>query len=198
MTAEQFWRARAADVQPGWWDAASADIQTAEPLRALAKFNTGSISMTCAVALRALGYWAKPAIIVEVGTFIGVSTQALARSGATVYTCDISNDCLASTDRIHCHPYEKSTQMLDRLRVLGVTVDLWFFDGLLSTVDIKAIRALSAPTAVYVFDDYNGAFKGVQNVAKLAPGLSGYHLFPVAGPLQRDTTLAVLVPEARL
>lgn len=192
-TAQAFWTSLMRRVQPCWWDEAADLAREADTLRVKAKFNTGSISLTAAVALRAVCSAVRPSVVGEVGTFIGVSTRALAHTGATIYTCDVSNDCLPSSDQIRCHPYQTSTAMLRRLAKAGVTVDLWFFDGLLSTEDVPLILARSHPATVYVFDDYNEQFKGVQNVAKLQPCLPGHALVAADGPV-RATTLAILTP----
>lgn len=174
-------------------------IAEAQPRIERADFKTGSINQTTALALRALCRWVQPHTVVEVGTFIGVSTLSMRASW--VYTCDVSNDCLPSGDyggmRVVTHPGKTSTQMLPALVAYGAVGHLWFFDGLLTKADPVLIRSLSLPDSVYVFDDYNGEYKGVQNVRRLHPWFPEHVLIPAAGPVA-DTTLAVLVPESRL
>ena len=187
------------DLAPqDWWDDADRIIAEAHPRRMKAKFNTGSISRTAAVALRALAAWRQPEIVVEVGTFIGVSTLSLARGVEVLWTCDISNDCFDSNSVVRAHPYTKSTDLLRQLVKDGGWVDLFFFDGLLTPEDVPLIRQLSTPDTVFVFDDYNGQFKGVVNAGKLTPFFLKHVLIAADGPVKDDTTLAVLVPEAYL
>lgn len=195
MDSDAFWAARLDDAE-GARASLSTLMAAAEQRRARAKFNTGSITLTAALALRGLSMWANPSTIVEVGTFIGVSTAALL--APQIYTCDISNDCLPSAPGLKTYPYTKSTAMFRNLVKRGVVADLFFFDGLLSQEDVPLILSLSAPGAVYVFDDFNGQFKGVQNVAKLRPVVPAHVLIPASGPVAADTTLAVLAPPERL
>jgi len=169
-----------------------ADIMVrAEPLRAKAKYNTGSINYTTALALRCLCQWFTPRTAIEVGTFIGVSTRAL--QARDIYTCDASNDCLSPGPGLTVHPYTTSTEMFNRLLTQGVLPNIFFFDGRLGTGDVPLVIALSAPGCVYVFDDYNEEHKGVKNVQALRPALPNHVLFLAAGPVS-DTTLAALVP----
>ena len=199
VTSAQFWAQMLELVPDSWWEDADTLIRESQPLREKAKFNTGSISRTTAVALRAISAWRQPDIVVEIGTFIGVSARTLARGTARfVITCDISNDCLDSNWVIRTHPYTKSTDLLKTLAKDGGTVDLFFFDGLLSPEDAMLVRQLSTPDTVYVFDDFNGEFKGVQNVRKLQPLLPNHVLISADGWVRADTTLGVLVPESRL
>lgn len=195
MDNAEYWTQILAHVAPDWVDETIHVIKHAEKRRRYAKFNTGSIDATAAMALRALCFEYQPATIVEVGTFIGVSTFSL--NAPHIYTCDISNDCVPSRPGLKTYPYTKATHMFRELGRHGVESDLFFFDGLLSPEDPALITAISAPGAVYVFDDYNEQFKGVKNVALLRPSLPGYVLLPAAGPVA-STTLAVLVPGDRL
>ena len=199
-----FWNQLGELVPPGWWSDADDIIARANKRRKYAKFNTGSISRTAAVALRAIVAWRQPRRIAEVGTFIGVSTESMSFTGAVIVTCDFSNDCLPDTKRRACWPYKTSTQML-RQAVLSRSAgkvagpfQLFFFDGLLSHEDCALIMKLSSKDTVYVFDDYNGEFKGVQNVKKLSPLLPNHALIPADGWVKDDTTLAALVPESLL
>lgn len=196
-TAYQFWAQVFMPVRPAWWADADRIIAQAEPRRGRAKFNTGSISQTASVALRAISAWTGESLTaIEVGTFIGVSTKSL--HAATVYTCDVSNDCLDSDETIHCFPYQTSTQMFRQLVKADIWAGLFFFDGLLSVEDVDLIDELSMPETVYVFDDYHGEYKGVQNVNKLKAKFPAHVLVTADGWVKDDTTLAVLVPEDRL
>lgn len=149
----------------------------AENRRQLAHYNTGSIPEESAVALRAFALWLAPEIVIEVGTFIGFSTEALlAPCVKRIYTCDKDNDCLKPTKRITCYPKTRSTQMLRALAESGVKADLFFFDGRIQDEDLSLIAKLSKPFTAYLFDDFVGQEKGVINVDKLAPQLPDHVL----------------------
>src|SRR5262245_19029300 len=68
-----------------------------ETLREQADYDTGSISVASAWALFSAAHLFAPKYLLEVGTFIGKSTLALAlgtdaaRSGVALHTCDMSN-----------------------------------------------------------------------------------------------------------
>ena len=151
-------------------------------------------------------------MILEVGTFIGTSTTALAsaRSVEALYTCDASNNCLPETGVIHTYPKQTSSAMLRDLGRRGVLADLCFFDGALHTDDALLLAGVTTPNTVYAFHDYNygpkirqkpdGSTyletmprKGIGNVNLLRPQLPRHILIePLAG-----TTLALLIPESR-
>lgn len=172
----------------------------AETLRGLAKRNTGAISVAAAVYLRAMTAYFEPKVAIEIGTFIGVSTRAIAAKH--VYTCDKSNGCLPSTRRITCHPFTGSTRMLSMLARQRRTADFFFFDGRIRDNDIDLLQQLSTDRTVYAFDDFDGEEKGVVNVNLLTarwPAISRrYHLMrpPAAVPgVEGQTTIAALIPE---
>jgi hypothetical protein len=171
-------------------------MELAEKRRSLAKFNTGSINKATALALRALTRWHKPNTIVEVGTFIGVSTLSMRAN--VIYTCDASNDCLAGGRygyaEVVTHPYTKSHEMLPQLVKAGHKPRMFFFDGLLSLLDMPHIHKLSGPDTIFVLDDHNHypdgrGYKGVEN-AKLLQ--KWFHNLLLIQPAP-DTTLAVMV-----
>jgi len=184
----------------------------ADKRRVRADYNTGSITENEAGLLAALSESIKARTVVEVGTFIGTSTLALAMGSAVtaVHTCDISNDCLEATGVIHTYPECSSTDMLGQLCKLGLSVDLCFFDGVLNEVDSTLLKQLTHIGTVFAFHDYNYGpkerfkngikfletmpRKGIGNVALLRPWLKRHVL--VEPPI--DTTLALLVPEALL
>jgi O-methyltransferase len=171
-----------------------------ETLRERAYYKTGSISEAAAVYLRLLCDQFKPATIIEIGTFIGTSTMAMEScpSVGHIYTCDKDNDCLASSTTITCFPKKTSTQMLTQLLEWKVTAEVFFFDGRIQGVDLAAILRLSAPFAIYAFDDYEGHEKGVVNVEMLKPYLKDYTLIrPPAsvGALESKTSIALLMPK---
>lgn len=170
-----------------WWE-------IAEKRRERASFNTGSISLETGLLLRSVCAWRRPNAAIEVGTFIGKSTHALVAEH--IYTCDKDNDCLEGTERIHVHPKQTSREMFDKLLAEGVKAELFFFDGRITDGEVPLILELSAPGAVYVFDDYHPgpSGKGMANVAKIAPALKDYALVRPYEPFKDRSTLAMLVP----
>lgn len=171
-----------------------------ETLREKAYYKTGSISEAAAVYLRLLCDQFMPKTIIEIGTFIGTSTMAMesAESVEMIYTCDMHNDCLPSSETIQCHPKQSSTAMLAKLLEKGVKADLWFFDGRIQGPDLALILRLSKSFAIYVFDDFEGHEKGVCNVEMLQPYLKEYTLIPPplkVGDLESKTSIAILMPK---
>lgn len=195
-------------VDPVRMESVRSQMAWCESLRPKAVYNTGSITEAAVVYLRSLCEMYEPRTIVEVGTFIGTSTTAMAacRTVQAVYTCDKDNDCLPSEGKIHCFPKQTSTQMLATLTGHhGMSaidpVDFFFFDGRIQAQDLALILRLSKPSTIYVFDDFEHEEKGVLNVRLLAPYLKHCALVPppvnVAG-LQTRTTIACLVPKDML
>lgn len=170
-----------------WWE-------IAETRRSKASFNTGSISIETGLLLRSVCAWRRPKVVIEVGTFIGKSTHALVADH--IYTCDKDNDCLPATDRIHPHPKQTSREMFEKLKAEGVKAEVFFFDGRISDEEVPLVLSLSAPGAVYLFDDYHGgpSGKGKANVSKLAPALKDYAFVPPYTPFKDRSTLAMLLP----
>lgn len=189
--------------RPEWLQAIRAQAPYCEALRPYTRKPkaTGTISEAAALYLWAVVEAVKPRVCVEVGTFIGTSALVLASSGATVYTCDKDNHAFKGTDTIVAYGKTSSTAMLaDLSSKPSCSVDLWFFDGRIQADDLPMIAALSSPTSVYAFDDYEGKSKGVVNVGHLAPQLPAHRV--VAPPravygLASQTSIALLVPEAR-
>lgn len=181
----------------------------AERHRRFADYDTGSITGYEAFCLLALAEYLHAKVVIEVGTFVGLSTMALAEATAVeaVYTCDASNDCLKSTETIRTYPRRTSTDMLRDLAKRQVRADLCFFDGVLMPPDVDLLQRVTHPETVYAFHDYNYGpkirkggtremmpRKGIGNVRALQPVLYGYVLIEP----QPETTLALLVPELRL
>ena len=148
--------------------------------------------------------------MIEVGTFIGASTHALASAPCVgkVYTCDASNDCLETTGVIQTFAKRTSTFMLEKLNLLGVTADLCFFDGSLTAEDVELLAGVCHKLTVFAVHDYNYGpkirphgieilpRKGIGNVALLQPRWPHYAVVkPVCAPAH---TLAAMVPESML
>lgn len=192
-----FWQRVFVDpFDPAWVTDVKAIQAAAEPRRARAKYDTGSIPEAAGVALRAITQWCQPTTIIEVGTFIGTSTHAM--QSARIYTCDHSNDCLEGSEQIRTHPYQGSTQMLGPLVAQGIRADLFFFDGRIQWPDIPLILRASHSNTVYVFDDHIGAEKGLANVGRLRPFLPDHALITPVGIVRDTMTLALLVPRRLL
>lgn len=205
-------RALAAEPNLDWQADALRIAADAEPRRKRAGYDTGSILEYEAYLLRALAEHLQTTVVIEVGTFIGTSTHALAAASTVeaVYTCDVSNDCLKGTDVIRTFPKTRSTDMLRTLVAKGVRADLCFFDGVLSAEDVDLLTEATSPEPVFVVHDYNyGPKKRVRNGAvcfETVPrkGIGNIRLlqqqwpaYVVVEPLP-ETTLGLLVPESVL
>ena len=181
----------------------------AEPRRATADYQTGSIIHLEACLLRAIAERLQARTVIEVGTFIGASTHALASAPSVerVYTCDSSNDCLPSTEKIVTFPKQTSTDMLKALWKRGVSADLCFFDGALSAEDVDLLAHVCRNNTAFVVHDHNFGPKlqkhgGIKNVAR--KGIGNVNLLKVRWPDHRlveplpQTTMAAFVPEGLL
>lgn len=188
-----------------WMNEAVCITKTARALRKRATYKTGTIIELEAYLLRAIVERLQARVVVEVGTYIGTSTRAMA-SGSTVskvYTCDFSNDCLPSDAVIHTFPKVSSTDMLRHLAKKGVRADFCFFDGVLSEDDVSLLLKVTHEQTVLSVHDYTYgakrskkeidykfvARKGVQNTQLIASAFPTHRLVP---PMP-GTTLAVMV-----
>lgn len=180
--------------------------------RKAAAYNTGSINFANAWCLYALTRYLKPTFIAEVGTFIGRSTMAMAEGmqsamieNPVIHTCDSSNDIslkdVIDIDLVQ-YPKTTSTDMLQRLLNDAKKVDMFFFDGRISELDLAHIERLRHESTVFAFDDFEGVEKGTVNVLNLSHLLnSGYTLmYPPDTQLLKEhglfepSNLAVLFP----
>lgn len=190
--------------QQRWQEQITRIAIEAEARRSRSTYNTGSILESEAYSLFALAEYVEAHTVIEVGTFIGTSTCALAAASTVtaVYTCDVSNDCLDATDIITPFPKQTSTQMLQALQARGVEADLCFFDGVLTPEDIPLLASVCKPAPVFAVHDYNYGpkirtwgletmpRKGIGNMNLLRPQWPAH---VVVDPLG-DETLALLVP----
>lgn len=175
-------------------------VEQAEPRRAAARYNTGSIPLETALLLRAVCRYYQPSVIAEIGTFIGTSTQALLATSA-LYTCDCNNDCFHPVDPLYrCFPRHSSTQMLEAILAAGDRVDCFFFDGRIQPADLPLIQRLSHADTIYLFDDCSnvaGADKGLANLVLLQPFVPQHLLVaPHAAYAGRSTLAMLLSPTA--
>ena len=146
-------------------------IDEQQKLRVGADYNTGSLPYDDAVELYKLVNFFQPNVIVEVGTFIGVSTRVMreAVSSAKIYTCDVSNQIQVDPKdtKLHQYPKTSSTDMFKDLAEKNVSVDLVYLDGRLQQEDFKHLNKIIHDKTVFVFDDFEGIEKGVVNAMML-------------------------------
>lgn len=153
-----------------------SDVGDLDNLRVKAEINTGSISTSSQWALFALAHLTSPKYVLEVGTYIGKSTTALAKGIDSagligeLHTCDMSNSVelpLRTNTKIIQYPLTSSTQMLCDLIELDYKhkFELLYLDGRLSTDDLHLIGQLCAPSAIVAVDDFEGIEKGVANIS---------------------------------
>jgi len=144
-----------------------------ENLRVYASYNTGSISLSQAYLLYLVTKFFNPKKVIEVGTFIGRSTIAMAlgmesqRNNGEIHTCDSSNDIIlpyyGSTDIIQ---YRRQTSV-DMLKQLTPSFDFVFLDGRVGPDDLKMLDSLIHKDTVIALDDFEGMEKGVINLTYL-------------------------------
>lgn len=191
-----------------WEDTIARICVEAEARRVRADYNTGSILASEAYALLALAEYIQARVVIEVGTFIGTSTCALAAASTVraVYTCDVSNDCLNATDKITTFPKQTSRQMVNALHGRGVNADLFFVDGVLQPVEAEMLLWVSQASPVFAFHDYNYGPKirrwGLETMPR--KGIGNVRLLQQQWPTHvvvepmGESTMALLVPGAWL
>jgi predicted O-methyltransferase YrrM len=138
----------------------------------------GSIDISTTVLLWLLARYFRPAVIAEVGTFIGRSTLALSEGAGeslkALHTCDYSFSqfsvpeefklSFANTDKIVYYPNTSSTAMLKAmLAEHRGKVDCFFLDGRLAGEDLALIQDLRTPATIFILDDFEGVEKGTSN-----------------------------------
>lgn len=149
-------------------------VEEQQSLRSKAEYNTGSVPYDDAVELYKVVRFFTPAVIAEVGTFIGVSTRVmnLASNGMVViYTCDMSNAIDLDTPNIHQYPKTASPDMFKALADKDWKVDLVYLDGRLSQQDFEPLSKIIHDDTVFVLDDFEGVEKGVVNALMIESGL---------------------------
>jgi predicted O-methyltransferase YrrM len=194
-----------------------ATIQGLEALRRSASVRTGSIPPSSAWLLFSLVAWRRPARIVEIGTYIGKSTLAMALgadlcgSDTRIDTCDQKNDIrlpVLARAPIRQHPRTTSAAMLEALSEAPAgSIELLHVDGQLTEPDLPFLRTLLSPDAVIALDDFADGAKGLANLDRLAEaGLTPHHLLVepcppdllAAAPDPEASTTALLVPRTLL
>lgn len=183
---------------PEWTAGLAALAEAAETRRALARYDTGTVSVATMLVLRAVVEVVRPAVVIEIGTFIGSSALAMQAGlhgrGGHLYTCDKDNDCLPPDGGRTCYPYTRSTDMLADLAAKGVRADLFFFDGRVQLPDVPLILRCSRARTVYAFDDCTGREKGIMNVERLRPVLPRHRFVPPGPPMAAGVTVGLLLP----
>jgi predicted O-methyltransferase YrrM len=150
-----------------------------ENLRVNAAYNTGSISASTAWLLFSTSYYFKSKKVIEIGTFIGKSTIAIAMGmhkefdDCEIHTCDASNDIkLPNVKNVKITQYPKlgSSEMLQSLEANASNngiFDLIHIDGRLMPNDYKPLKKILSDKAIIVIDDFEGVEKGVINAINL-------------------------------
>lgn len=187
-----------------------------ENLRTDAEYNTGSISASTAWILFSLSYFLKSRKVIEIGTFIGKSTVAIAMGmdktfdQCEIHTCDSSNSIKlphVSNVKITQYPKTGSTEMLEAIasdKNQHGTIDLIHIDGRLMPKDYSLVKNLLTSRAVIVIDDFEGVEKGVINVINMKNNGFEEDYFLVYPPEEKmlekyglisNSTTALLIPK---
>lgn len=144
-----------------------------EQLRISAGYNTGSIMPSQSFLLFLTTLFFQPKRVLEIGTFIGRSTIAMASAmesyceDGVIFTCDASNEIEIpwnGSTKIIQFKKQSSTNMLSA--VSGV-FDFLFLDGRLVEQDMALLDNLIGDMTVIGIDDFEGMEKGVINLTNL-------------------------------
>jgi len=189
-----------------------AQLGGLEALREKADYNTGSVSVSAAWCLYSLVRHFRLGRAIEVGTFIGKSTVAMAAAmddgghPGEVFTCDMSNSLdlpWSGQTKIIQFKGASSTTMLQQL---DGAFDLAFFDGRIQPQEVARLEQLLSPDAIIALDDFEGVEKGVANLSLLrqSPRFKNHALiYPCPRPLlerrgfSSHSLTAVLMPASR-
>lgn len=161
----------------------------------------GSVGVGTAMCLYLMARRLSPSTIVEVGTYVGVSTAALGLGGGKskklkdVITCDV-NPCIPDPfigmdidKSIKCSVMNvPSHEMFSHLANKDIKADLINIDGRLSKRDIEPLVKVVKPTTVFALDDCESDQKGHVNLALLRSVFNKTHFF-VAPFLPEDLIL---------
>ena len=135
---------------------------------------TGTLTINEAAVLYSAVKYFDVKTIVEIGTFIGTSTTAMAKAvtdngfkDGRLWTCDYANDV-----RLKCSynidlKYFGQRSSTDMLRTIDQAIDFFFIDGTLRSEDIDHIARLSTENSILLLDDFEGLEKGVRNAFSL-------------------------------
>jgi len=189
-----------------------AQLTGLEALREKADYNTGSIWVSAAWCLYSLVRHFQLRRAIEVGTFIGKSTVAMAAAmddgghPGEIFTCDMSNSLdLPWTGQTKITQFKgaSSSAMLEQLEG---AFDFVFLDGRLQLPEVGRLEQLLAPDAIIALDDFEGMEKGVANLSMLRQSarFKSYALiYPCPRPMlerrgfSSHSMTAALVPASR-
>lgn len=217
MMSRMFWERILADSE--YWlnekrGAFFGRLAELDQLSRDATFRTGSISSASAWCLYCLTRYFCPSSAVEVGTYIGRSTTAIALGmndagvrGGLIHTCDASNGIslpeVVGVEIIQ-HRMTSSVEMMSRLSG-HEPFAFAHIDGRIESRDVALLQSLLACCAVVAIDDFEGVEKGVANyIAVRRSEFWNTHtlIYPcsstmlqLAGVSGRSTT-AVLLPKS--
>ena len=174
--SEAFWRAI---FESGVWiirEIESYHLSTyaaTEYLRNVADYNTGSISLPTTISLGLATAYFKPSVVIEIGTFIGRSTSAVAHANhlsnirsCSIHSCDASNDIALDLSHfcdLTLYGNTKSTSMLGQLLDKQIVADMAVIDGRLQEQDAILLKEVMEKRSVIFLDDFEGVEKGVAN-----------------------------------
>jgi len=209
--SEIFWKniAVVSDRKKAEDDARLIVEETKSILKLFPSEVAGSISLRTTVSLWLIARYFQPKYIFEIGTFIGRSTLALLAGGGDqlirLDTCDASFDQFELTDticenfsrfeRLNYWPKTRSDEALSKVISLGAKPDMLFIDGRLTDHDIENFRQLDPQSIIFVFDDFEGTEKGVENCLRVRRELPQSVLIrPTQESDHGPERLALLVP----
>jgi len=104
----------------------------------------------------------KPRVVIEIGTWTGVSAMFLAECGAKVYTCDKAKAYSQKHSGIKYYNCW-STEFLKKIKNKGVMADLVLLDGRLLDCDKKRLLRVVKDKACIITHDYVPGSKGARN-----------------------------------
>jgi predicted O-methyltransferase YrrM len=185
-------------------------------LRTQANYDTGSMSASSCWLLYSLAIYFRPALVAEVGTFIGKSTLSVALgldevgTGSEIHTCDGSNAIdlpIVAKTKIVQYKETNSTDMFGRLSRGGHNgkIDFLLLDGRLQPDDLPQLGSLLHKESVIALDDFEGVEKGVANLMALrSSGIMKAHICVYPCPdrllhtcgLHDPTSLALVIPQS--
>ena len=181
-----------------------------ERRRADAHFNTGSIGFSTTVSLALATAYFKPSITIEVGTFIGRSTSAIAHAcylsnvhDCQIHSCDHSNGIdldLSQFCDLTLYKKTSSTVMFRHLLAAEKKADMAVIDGRLEQQDATLLKSLMAEKSIIFLDDFEGVEKGVANADLLLNHNSNTYtlIYPPTVSLLSKFSVSGLSPLAAL
>lgn len=207
MIARSFWEElNSSLVDETAQDEARRILEDSREIEARFPSRTGSISLHAIKTTWLLANYFQPSIAVEVGTYIGRSTLAMARGARAtlkrVFTCDMSFDNWAppTPDDAALVQYFGKTSSTDMMKALSgrTQVDMFLLDGRLQQEDLQLISILRHDRSVFLVDDFEGVEKGVENALKLRNAFADLVLLAPPATLAEGWSsshcLAVMLP----